>query len=69
MIGGGAFSGKDCTKVDRSASYAARHAAKNVVAAGLASKCEIQALNNYDSAGCLIWRQEKMYEHCDCYRQ
>lgn len=40
--GGGAFSGKDCTKVDRSASYAARYAAKNVVAAGLASKCEIQ---------------------------
>ena len=40
--GGGAFSGKDPTKVDRSAAYAARHAAKNVVAAGLASKCEIQ---------------------------
>lgn len=40
--GGGAFSGKDCTKVDRSAAYAARHAAKNVVAAGLARKCEIQ---------------------------
>ena len=40
--GGGAFSGKDPTKVDRSASYAARHAAKNVVAAGLADKCEIQ---------------------------
>jgi S-adenosylmethionine synthetase len=40
--GGGAFSGKDCTKVDRSASYAARYAAKNVVAAGLADKCEIQ---------------------------
>ena len=40
--GGGAFSGKDPTKVDRSASYAARHAAKNVVAAGLASKCEVQ---------------------------
>jgi S-adenosylmethionine synthetase len=40
--GGGAFSGKDPTKVDRSASYAARHAAKNVVAAGLASRCEIQ---------------------------
>lgn len=40
--GGGAFSGKDPTKVDRSASYAARYAAKNVVAAGLAEKCEIQ---------------------------
>ena len=40
--GGGAFSGKDPTKVDRSASYAARHIAKNVVAAGLASKCEVQ---------------------------
>jgi S-adenosylmethionine synthetase len=39
--GGGAFSGKDCTKVDRSASYAARYVAKNVVAAGLARKCEI----------------------------
>ncbi len=41
--GGGAFSGKDPTKVDRSAAYALRHAAKNVVAAGLASKCEISA--------------------------
>ncbi|MBO4354120.1 MAG: methionine adenosyltransferase [Clostridia bacterium] len=40
--GGGAFSGKDPTKVDRSASYAARYAAKNIVAAGLASKCEVQ---------------------------
>ena len=40
--GGGAFSGKDCTKVDRSAAYAARHVAKNIVAAGLADKCEIQ---------------------------
>ena len=40
--GGGAFSGKDPTKVDRSATYAARHAAKNVVAAGLADRCEIQ---------------------------
>ena len=40
--GGGAFSGKDPTKVDRSAAYAARYAAKNVVAAGLADKCEIQ---------------------------
>ena len=40
--GGGAFSGKDCTKVDRSASYAARHVAKNIVAAGLAKKCEVQ---------------------------
>ena len=40
--GGGAFSGKDCTKVDRSAAYAARYAAKNIVAAGLAEKCEIQ---------------------------
>ena len=40
--GGGAFSGKDCTKVDRSAAYAARYAAKNVVAAGLADACEIQ---------------------------
>jgi S-adenosylmethionine synthetase len=40
--GGGAFSGKDCTKVDRSASYAARWVAKNVVAAGFAERCEIQ---------------------------
>ena len=40
--GGGAFSGKDCTKVDRSAAYAARYAAKNLVAAGLADKCELQ---------------------------
>ncbi len=40
--GGGAFSGKDCTKVDRSAAYAARYVAKNVVAAGLAEKCEVQ---------------------------
>lgn len=40
--GGGAFSGKDCTKVDRSASYAARYVAKNVVAAGLAYRCEVQ---------------------------
>jgi len=40
--GGGAFSGKDCTKVDRSASYAARYIARNIVAAGLADRCEIQ---------------------------
>jgi S-adenosylmethionine synthetase len=40
--GGGAFSGKDCTKVDRSAAYAARYVAKNIVAAGLANKCELQ---------------------------
>jgi S-adenosylmethionine synthetase len=40
--GGGAFSGKDCTKVDRSAAYMARHVAKNIVAAGLAAECEIQ---------------------------
>ena len=40
--GGGAFSGKDCTKVDRSAAYAARYVARNIVAAGLADKCEIQ---------------------------
>ena len=40
--GGGAFSGKDCTKVDRSAAYAARYVAKNIVAAGLARQCEIQ---------------------------
>ena len=40
--GGVAFSGKDCTKVDRSAAYAARYVAKNIVAAGLAKKCEIQ---------------------------
>ena len=42
LHGGGAFSGKDCTKVDRSAAYAARYVAKNIVAAGLAEKCEIQ---------------------------
>ena len=40
--GGGGFSGKDCTKVHRSAAYAARYAAKNIVAAGLAKRCEIQ---------------------------
>ena len=40
--GGGAFSGKDCNKVDRSAAYAARYVAKNMVAAGLADKCEVQ---------------------------
>ena len=40
--GGGAFSGKDPTKVDRSAAYAARYVAKNIVAAGLAKRCEIQ---------------------------
>ena len=40
--GGGAFSGKDCTKVDRSGAYAARYVAKNLVAAGIADKCEIQ---------------------------
>ena len=40
--GGGAFSGKDPTKVDRSAAYAARYVAKNIVAAGLAEKCEVQ---------------------------
>lgn len=40
--GGGAFSGKDCTKVDRSAAYAARYVAKNIVASGIAEKCEIQ---------------------------
>ena len=40
--GGGAFSGKDCTKVDRSGAYAARYVAKNIVAAGYADKCEIQ---------------------------
>ena len=40
--GGGAFSGKDCTKVDRSGAYAARYVAKNVVAAGLADRCEVQ---------------------------
>ncbi|MBO5572804.1 MAG: methionine adenosyltransferase domain-containing protein, partial [Clostridium sp.] len=40
--GGGAFSGKDCTKVDRSACYAARYVAKNIVAAGLADRCQIQ---------------------------
>ena len=42
LHGGGAFSGKDCTKVDRSAAYAARYVAKNIVAAGIAKKCEIQ---------------------------
>lgn len=40
--GGGAFSGKDPTKVDRSAAYAARHIAKNIVAAGIADKCQVQ---------------------------
>ena len=48
--GGGAFSGKDCTKVDRSAAYAARYVAKNMVAAGLADKCEVQL-----SYACLLY--------------
>ena len=47
--GGGAFSGKDCTKVDRSAAYAARYVAKNIVAAGLADKCEIQLSMDFNA--------------------
>ena len=55
--GGGAFSGKDCTKVDRSAAYAARYVAKNIVAAGLADKCEIQvsyAIGNSEPVSLMI---------------
>ena len=58
--GGGALSGKDPTKVDRSASYAARHAAKNLVAAGLARKCSIQL--SY-----VIGMPEPLSLHVDCY--
>ena len=58
--GGGAFSGKDCTKVDRSAAYAARYAAKNIVAAGLAEKCEIQL--SYDTFGTGRLSDEKLVE-------
>jgi S-adenosylmethionine synthetase len=58
--GGGAFSGKDPTKVDRSASYAARHAAKNVVAAGLASRCEVQLAY-------AIGRAAPFSTHVDCF--
>ena len=72
--GGGAFSGKDCTKVDRSAAYAARYAAKNIVAAGLADKCEIQlSYANFDlrPAGIIkmldlrrpIYKQTAAYGH------
>ena len=51
--GGGAFSGKDPSKVDRSAAYAARYVAKNVVAAGLADRCEIQSLLCH-----LVWQNQ-----------
>ena len=70
--GGGAFSGKDCTKVDRSASYAARYVAKNLVAAGLCDRCEIQlsyAIGvanptsiNIDTYGTGILRDSKLIE-------
>ena len=70
--GGGAFSGKDCTKVDRSAAYAARYVAKNIVAAGLADQCEIQlsyAIGvahptsiNVDTAGTGKMSDEKLVE-------
>ena len=52
-IGGGCFSGKDTTKVDRSAAYAARYIAKNIVAAGLADRCEVQlayAIGQYSAS-------------------
>ena len=58
--GGGAFSGKDPTKVDRSASYAARYAAKNLVAAGLARRCSLQL--SY-----VIGMHEPLSLHVDCY--
>lgn len=70
--GGGAFSGKDPTKVDRSASYAARYAAKNIVAAGLAKRCEIQIAYaigvahpvsvNIDTFGTNAVAEEKIYQ-------
>ena len=68
--GGGAFSGKDCTKVDRSAAYAARYVAKNIVASGLADKCEIQ-LFDLRPAGIIkmldlrrpIYKQTAAYGH------
>ena len=59
--GGGAFSGKDCTKVDRSAAYAARYVAKNIVAAGLADKCEIQlsyAIGVAHPTSCLLYTSD-----------
>ncbi len=57
--GGGAFSGKDATKVDRSAAYAARYVAKNIVAAGLADKCEVQlSLCNRSCSTCFY-----LYRH------
>ena len=56
--GGGAFSGKDCTKVDRSAAYAARYVAKNIVAAGLADKCEIQL-----DRRCAAWRWRRAQKY------
>ena len=58
--GGGAFSGKDCTKVDRSAAYAARYVAKNIVAAGLADRCEIQLSHNF----CTIWYSLLLFSKC-----
>jgi len=56
--GGGCFSGKDCTKVDRSGAYMARYAAKNVVAAGLAARCEIQvayAIGDREPVSVAVW--------------
>lgn len=68
--GGGAFSGKDCTKVDRSAAYYSRYAAKNIVAAGLADRCEVQVSYaigvaeptsvDIDTFGTGKWQQEKL---------
>lgn len=73
--GGGAFSGKDCTKVDRSAAYAARYVAKNVVAAGLAKSCEVQLAYSIgvakpvsvriDTFGTAVVSEEKLAEMVD----
>ena len=64
--GGGAFSGKDCTKVDRSAAYAARYVAKNMVAAGLADKCEIQLVLCHRRGAAHIRHRLKPSEPASC---
>jgi S-adenosylmethionine synthetase len=61
--GGGAFSGKDPTKVDRSAAYAARHVAKNIVAAGLAKKCEVQLAGLCHRRGAARFRSRGRVQH------
>ena len=66
--GGGAFSGKDCTKVDRSAAYAARYVAKNIVAAGLADKCEIQLILRNRCSTAYIYHGRYFRNREDCRR-